>query len=58
MVVIKMDISKYSIEYPEGKPWEYKVFRNGEDVTKQFANNLIADLVISLDANSLCKENK
>lgn len=58
MVTITMESSNYTITYPEDKPWDYKVYRHDEDVTKQMANNLILDMVLAIDADNFHKETK
>lgn len=42
--VLKMEHSKYSFEYEEGKEYNARIFRNDEDITDKMKNNLVMDL--------------
>lgn len=56
MITVKMENSVYTIQYPEDKPWEYKILHHGKDVTKELGNNLILDIVLAIDSGDLVKE--
>lgn len=44
MKTLKIESSKYSIEYDENKIWDYKIKRCGESVDDDMRNNLVFDL--------------
>lgn len=48
---IKMDSSKYTIEYDPEKPWDYHIKRFAEDVTDGLRNNVMTDLIFYLIEN-------
>ena len=48
---IKMEGSKYTIEYDPTKQWGYRIKRYGEDVSHKLKTNAMNDLVFHLTEN-------
>lgn len=44
MSILKIDNSKYSIEYEEGREWDYSVKRCNEDVSQDLKLNIVSDM--------------
>lgn len=38
----------YSIHYDREKEWDFRIFRKGEDVTKELKNNLVIEMFYCL----------
>lgn len=48
---IKMESSKYTIEYDPAKQWDYRIKRYGEDVSDRLKSNVLNDIVFYLTEN-------
>lgn len=48
---LKMESSKYTIEYDPEKQWDYRIKRYGEDVSNKLKNNVLNDIVFYLTEN-------
>ena len=48
---IKMESSKYTIEYDPEKQWDYRIKRYGEDVSDKLKSNVLNDTVFYLTEN-------
>lgn len=48
---IKMESSKYTIEYDSEKQWDYRIKRYGEDVSDKLKSNVLNDTVFYLTEN-------
>lgn len=48
---IKMESSKYTIEYDPTRQWDYRIKKYGEDVSNKLKTNVMNDLVFYLTEN-------
>lgn len=48
---IKMESSKYTIEYDPEKQWDYRIKRYDEDVSDKLKSNVLNDVVFYLTEN-------
>lgn len=48
---LKMESSKYTIEYDPKKQWDYRIKRYGEDVSDKLKSNVLNDIVFYLTEN-------
>lgn len=48
---IKMEGSKYTIEYDPTRQWDYRIKKYGEDVSNKLKTNVMNDLVFHLTEN-------
>ena len=48
---IKMESSKYTIEYDPEKQWDYRIKRYDEDVSNKLKSNVLNDIVFYITEN-------
>lgn len=48
---LKMESSKYTIEYNPEKQWDYRIKRYDEDVSDKLKSNVLNDIVFYLTEN-------
>lgn len=48
---LKMESSKYTIEYDPEKQWNYRIKRYDEDVSDKLKSNVLNDIVFYLTEN-------
>lgn len=51
MKTIIVEDSKYKIEYNLNEVWNFKIFQNNVDVTRELKFNIISDIIINLIEN-------
>ena len=51
MKTIQIESSKYTIQYDKDKPWDFKIFQNDEDVTRELKTNAMSDIIYWLIEN-------
>lgn len=45
METVQIENSKYTILYDKEKPWDFKIFQNNEDVTRELKTNIMSDII-------------
>lgn len=51
MKTIIVEDSKYKIKYDPNEIWNFKIFQNNVDVTRELKFNIISDIIINLIEN-------
>lgn len=51
MKTIIIEDSKYKIEYNSNEVWNFKIFQNNVDITRELKFNIISDIIINLIEN-------
>ena len=45
---LRIPNSSYSFEWPEGKIYEFRTYRNGEDISAAAFNNITLDMLMTI----------